>query len=393
MSSDGSSETQWGAYAFLCLSHTMMHVFSQMHIALIPILRSELELDTLAIGLIASIPLVVQGLLTIPGGLLADRVPRLRMIAVGLAASTAGGFLMAVANNVSMVIAFTCLFAMSSTLLHPPALSAVSDLIPNRTRGKAFGFFGAAGTFGIALGPISLGLLIGTVGWRSVYLLWSLVGTAVSILFLRVRIFGTRKDRSSISGDNASSRKLHIFANLGLVLMLVIMAARSFGGNAINTYITTYFVDVLKIEAETAVLMFGMSPLVGAIASSVGGVMVDRTGGKIWFALGFVMQVVGLVVVASSASIPLALACYLLYSFFGSMEMPAEQAIIAELVPNTGRGLAFSLSFLPGTLVGSVAPMLLAFVIVGTGIWFIFPFAIAMFLGALVIFGLIWQRI
>jgi len=371
----------------------MMHVFSQMHIALIPILRSELELDALAIGLIASIPLVVQGLLTIPGGLLADRVPRLRMIAVGLATSTAGGFLMTAANSVPMLIAFTCLFAVSSTLLHPPALSAISDLIPNRIRGKAFGFFGAAGTFGIALGPISLSFLIGIIGWRYVYMLWSVVGAVMSVLFLRIGMAEIRAEKSSIPENNGSSRRMHLFMNIGLILMLAIMAARSFGGNAINTYITTYFVDVLKIEVETAILLFGMSPLVGALASSVGGVIVDRTGGKMLFALGFVMQIFSLLMVAFSPIIPLILGAYLLYSFFGSMEMPAEQSIIAELVPNTGRGLAFSLSFLPGNLVGSIAPLLLAFVIVGRGIWFIFPFAIAMFSGALVIFGLIWKRI
>jgi len=371
----------------------MMHVFTQMHIALIPILRPELGLDALAIGLIASIPLVVQGLLTIPGGLLADRVPRLRMIAAGLAASTAGGFLMTLANTVPLLIAFTCLFSVSSTLLHPPALSAVSDLIPNRIRGKAFGFFGAAGTFGIALGPISLSFLLDIIGWRNVYMLWSIVSAAVSVLFLRFGLAGIRKEKSSVPESRGSSQSMRLFMNITLILMLVIMAARSFGGNAVNTYITTYFVDVLKIEAETAILLFGMSPLVGALASSVGGVMVDRTGGKMWFALGFMMQITSLLVVAFSPIIPLVLATYLLYSFFGSMEMPAEQYIIAELVPNTGRGLAFSLSFLPGTLVGSIAPVLLAFVIVGSGIWYIFPFAVAMFSSALVILGLLWKRI
>ncbi|MEM2094118.1 MAG: MFS transporter [Candidatus Bathyarchaeia archaeon] len=387
-----SSEVNWGGYALVCLSHTMMHVFTQMHIALIPVFRAEMGLDAITIGLIASIPMIIQGLLTIPGGILADRMSRLRMVAVGLATSTAGGMLMTLANGAPMIIAFTSLFSVSSTLLHPPALGAVSEIVPNKMRGKAFGLFGAAGTFGIALGPVSLSLLLDIIGWRYVYLLWSIIGTVVSTLLLRFGFYSkTRMSNSKKMGG--TSPNLHVFRNIGLILILAIMAARSFGGNAINTYITTYFVDVLKIEVETAIFLFGMSPLVGALASSLGGVMVDRTGGKKWFALGFVMQIISLLIVAFSPFIPVVLATYLLYSFFGSMEMPAEQYIIAELVPNTGRGLAFSLSFLPGTLVGSIAPVLVALVIAGRGVWYIFPFAITMFSTALAVLAILWRRI
>jgi FSR family fosmidomycin resistance protein-like MFS transporter len=224
-------------------------------------------------------------------------------------------------------------------------------------------------------------------------MLWSIVGAAVSVLFLRLRLDGKAGEKTRAPQKAEASQGMHIFMNIGLIFMLVIMAARSFGGNAINTYITTYFVDALKIQVETAIFLFGMSPLVGALASSVGGVMVDRTGGKTWFALGFAMQILSLLVVAFSSFTPAVLVTYLLYSFFGSMEMPAEQYIIAELVPNTGRGLAFSLSFLPGTLVGSIAPVLIAIIIAGRGIWYIFPFAIAMFSSALAILGLLWKRI
>jgi MFS family permease len=121
--------------------------------------------------------------------------------------------------------------------------------------------------------------------------------------------------------------------------------------------------------------------------------MVDRFGEKRWFAIGFLSQIVALLALAFSTNIGFAVVAYLSYAFFGSMEMPAEQSLIAKLTPRSGRGLAFALSFLPGTIAGSFSPILVAFVVEGLGIWYIFPYAVAMFAAAIAILGLLWKRV
>jgi len=362
-----------------------------MHIALIPVLRAELGLDILTIGLVASIPTVVNALFTIPGGLLADRADRLKMIAAGLIVSGAGGALMSQANSAAMLVVFVSLFSIASTLLHPPALSTVSELVEPRFRGKALGFFGSAGTLGIALGPITLGILLGTVGWRYVYLMWAIPALLAPFLILRLKLQKTEDSNGSQPGNRPSD--FHMLRNMSLILVLAILGARAMGGNAINTYITPYFTDWLKLDAATAILIFGMSPLIGAVASMTGGFMVDRFGEKRWFAIGFVSQIAALLALAFSPNIGFAVVTYLFYAFFGSMEMPAEQSLIAKLTPKSGRGLAFALSFLPGTIAGSFSPVLVAFVVGGLGIWYIFPYAVAMFAAAIAILGLLWKRV
>ncbi|MCJ7609847.1 MFS transporter [Candidatus Bathyarchaeota archaeon] len=391
MGSQKLQGSRWGAYALVCLTHTLMHAFTQMHIALIPVLRVELGLDILTIGLVASVPTVVNALFTIPGGLLADRADRSKMIAAGLLISGVGGALMTQANSATTLVAFVSMFSIASTLLHPPALSTVSELVEPRLRGKALGFFGSAGTLDIALGPITLSILLGIIGWRYVYLLWAIPALVAPVLILRLRLDRAEEPSESQSGNKA--RDLHMLRNLSLVLVLAILGARAMGGNAINTYITPYFTDWLKLEAATAILIFGMSPLIGAVASTTGGFMVDRFGEKRWFAIGFLSQIVALLALAFSTNIGFAVVAYLSYAFFGSMEMPAEQSLIAKLTPRSGRGLAFALSFLPGTIAGSFSHILVAFVVEGLGIWYIFPYAVAMFAAAIAMLGLLWKRV
>ncbi|MCJ7770243.1 MFS transporter [Candidatus Bathyarchaeota archaeon] len=393
MGSKGSHDSIEGTYAILCLSHMLMHVFTQMHIGLIPILRVELGLDTLAIGFMASIPLLIQAVLTIPGGLLADRINPSRLIPVGLFISGIGGIMMMWVNSVTLLILFVSLFSISSALIHPAALSVVSNLVSTKARGKALGFFGSAGTLGIALGPISLSFLVNAFGWRLVYLMWSIPLLLVPTVILKLKLKKTSGIEEKTVRRESTSSEFHILRNLTLILILAIMGVRSIGGNAINTYITPYFVDGLRIGSELAIFIFGLNPLMGIFASSTGGVMVDRIGERRWLAISSISQIVFLLVAAFTAYLPFVIVGYLCYSFFGYMEMPAEQLMIVKLTPKGGRGLAYSLSFLPSTIVGSFSPILVALIVEAFGIWQIFPFAIAMFALAITILGSIWKRI
>ncbi len=383
-------KTQWSAYALICLAHISMHTFTEMHIALIPVFRDEFSLDTVTIGLFASIPLLIQAIFTIPGGLLADRFDRVKMIAFSLGLSAVGGVLIAFTNSVPLIILYTSCFLISATLLHPPALSAVGDLVSSRVRGKALGVFNSAGAFGISLGPIALSILLGVWGWRPVYLLWSIPAFLIPWLLFRLRL--PRSELRSRSPEDSSSN-FQILRNASLVILLAILGARAVAGNVLNTYITPYFVDVWSIDHATASLIFGIRPLMAFFASPLGGAMVDRISEKIWMAIGLIAQIISICVIAFSPSLTWIIIGYLLNSFFGTMEMPAVQSLIARLTPQQGRGFAFSLSFLPGTLTGAVAPIAAAFLVAAWGLWYIFPLALVMLVCGLGLLSGFWRRI
>jgi MFS family permease len=188
------------------------------------------------------------------------------------------------------------------------------------------------------------------------------------------------------------SAEFHVFRNLSLIILLVVIGIRTAGSGATGTYMTSYFVDAWKVDPALASLIFGMSPLVGILASPLGGSMTDKIGEKKWLTLGFVTQVVSLLVIAFSPSLTWIIISYLFYSFFGTMEMPAEQSLIVKLTPASGRGLAFSISFLPGSLMGSVSPVLVALIVEALGIWYIFPYAMFMFSADILLMGLLSRR-
>jgi MFS-type transporter involved in bile tolerance (Atg22 family) len=56
--------------------------------------------------------------------------------------------------------------------------------------------------------------------------------------------------------------------------------------------------------------------------------------------------------------------------------MGAASSIIARSIPSDRRGLGFALYFLPGSIVGIVAPLIGATIADVFGLWSIFPAAI-----------------
>lgn len=87
------------------------------------------------------------------------------------------------ASSSIMLVVSASLVMISSQLYHSPMLSEVSELFSPKYRSRTLGPQGAGGTVGIALGPISLGILMEKHSWHSVYLLWA-IPVFVSIITL-----------------------------------------------------------------------------------------------------------------------------------------------------------------------------------------------------------------
>ena len=146
---------------FLCASHTLLHVYSNLPLALLPILINEYGLSILIVGVIVSIPRAFSLVFSVPSGLFADRLGHTKLISFSLFLDVIAASLIMLFPTVEVVVLCFSLTALASTFYHPPALSATTDILPTDFRSRGLGFHGASGTFGFSLGPITLGLVLG----------------------------------------------------------------------------------------------------------------------------------------------------------------------------------------------------------------------------------------
>ena len=129
--------------------------------------------------------LVLASLLMISGST-ADRFGRRRTFIIGLITFAAGSLLCSLAPNLDTLIVFRMVQAIGGSMLNPVAMSIITNTftIP-RERAQAVGIWGAVVGVSMALGPVVGGVLVTSVGWRSIFFLNIPIALAAVVLALR----------------------------------------------------------------------------------------------------------------------------------------------------------------------------------------------------------------
>ena len=356
------------------LAHMLTHVLQRVHIALFPIIREEYRLSLRELGLMASIPPLIQAFLTLPMGFLADRFGSKRMILLNLSIAALGSLLAWRSMNPWMLVAAVSLIYMNSAIYHPAAYSLVSKLFSPRDRPKALGIQGAGGTLGLSLGPISAGLLMALlpITWRGVYLFWLipiLVGI-ISILPIRY------EPKLDVGEELEEVEEASSMLSLSFILFLLFVSLRTMGGQMIASFITLYLVDVRQLSQAVSSIVYGASSLVGIFAAPLGGFLASRFGEKRWLLLTLSGAYISIALAAVAPTPLIFTPLYILYGFLTTLGMPANSSIIARLSPSSHRGLAYSLLFLPPSVMGALSPTLASLIAEVYGLPAIFPLSL-----------------
>jgi EmrB/QacA subfamily drug resistance transporter len=126
--------------------------------------QSELEWS------INSYTLVFAGLL-FTFGVLGDRLGRKRALLAGMAIFGLGSLLSAYAQTPSQLIWARALMGLGAAAIMPQTLSIITNVFEPRERGRAIGIWAGAVGLGVAIGPVTGGLLLAHFWWGSVFLL------------------------------------------------------------------------------------------------------------------------------------------------------------------------------------------------------------------------------
>jgi len=105
-------------------------------------------------------------------GLLGDRAGARKVYLIGLAVFAVASMACALAPTLAWLVAGRALQGIGAAAMLPTSLSMVNHAAAGdrRARAKGVAFWTAAGAVAIAVGPLAGGLLVGTVGWRAIFL-------------------------------------------------------------------------------------------------------------------------------------------------------------------------------------------------------------------------------
>jgi MFS family permease len=372
----------------MTLTHVLTHVFGPLFTASFPLIREEFSLSIPQLGLIAAIPSLIQSLLSIPAGILTDKVGSKKMLFVSLFVALAGSLAAAISANPLMLIIAVSLVQLNTTIYHPASYSYVTRRFRGRDRPKALGIHGAGGTFGMALGPLTLGVFLGSLGlgWRQVYMFWAiplLVGTFMS-LKLEPDVTND-SDENGLNSEPVEAGAPTSLLTKGMAIFLIYMCIRTIGWSMVGTFMPLFIVDEKNFTAVEMNYIYGLAGMTGLISAPFGGVLASKYGSKNWLAVSIGLMVFLLGVVAIVPGGILFVVVYIIYRFSMTLGMAARSNLVAKLTPSGQRGVGYALLFLPGSLMGAVSPMMAAYIIENFGMSTLFPISMGIYVVSLFI--------
>ena len=172
--------------AICCMSLLIVSLdVTALNVAL-PSMQRELHASTAGLQwTIDAYTLVLASLLMLSGST-ADRIGRKRVFMAGLIIFTAGSLLCSLAPNLDSLIAFRMIQAVGGSMLNPVAMSIITNTFTAPAeRARAIGVWGGVVGISMAAGPLAGGLLVESVGWRSIFWVNLPVGLAALLLTLR----------------------------------------------------------------------------------------------------------------------------------------------------------------------------------------------------------------
>ena len=283
------------------------------------------------------------GLLLLSGRA-SDLFGRRRIFTTGAGLFTLGTLAAALATSPEMLIGGRVVQGVGAAALSPAAMSLLLATFPAAQRARAMGAWGAASTLGGATGVVTGGLLAGTLGWRSVFLVTVPVSMAAAALARRVLAPDSITRRRSLDWAGATLAT-------GAVITLVHGAVdagdhdwtspRVWGLLAASVVLAAAFVVVERRVSDPLVPL----QLFGS-AMTRRGVVLALLGGS------------------TRASTFVLVALY----FQQVLAMPPQQAGIA-MVPTSLAGFAVSLGVLPRALktFGALRTLVLGLVLLAGG--------------------------
>jgi MFS transporter, DHA1 family, multidrug resistance protein len=329
------------ALLFICCSVAFACYFgSYMRIPVVPLFARSLGGTTAQVGMINSAFLLMAGLLSLPLGIVSDRLGRKLLISVGLLISACTSLLLYFATSALQMVWIYLFFGVGLAAFGPTMMSMVADFSPSTHLGRAYGWYTTALYGGMSLGPAAGGFLAQTQGFHSVFLIsgvvvFAMVGLVVVFLPSPPRHLG-----SGAQERQTAAIALELLRNRPLLGCWMLTLGGCFGLGMFITFVPLYAHN-RGLNVGQIGLIFAAQALCNALSRIPFGHLSDKVASRAsLIVIGFVAFALTTAAFALARGV---LDFMLLATALGismGLAFTPLGALISEVVPAASRGLA-----------------------------------------------------
>ncbi|SPF40343.1 Major facilitator superfamily MFS_1 [Syntrophobacter sp. SbD1] len=311
-----------------------------MRIPILPLYARSLGIDTIRIGVINSLFMLAAAGMSMPLGILSDRLGRKRLVMAGILISASSSLLLGFSRTFPQMMVINLFAGFGLAAFGPTMMSFVADFSPPTHLGRSYGWYTMAIYGGMSLGPAIGGFFAHLLNYNWAFMISGTLGLIVFSILLFSFPKATRAH--SVGPPKRDSKKIirELFGNHPLMACWLVTLVSCFGLGVFITFLPLHAseqgVDVGKIG-----LIFGTQAIVNALGRIPFGYLGDRVSRRssLVFAglLCYSLSNVGL---GLSTSLAMFLISAVLMGIGMGIAFTAVGALISELVPADSRGFA-----------------------------------------------------
>ncbi len=202
-----------------CLSLLIVSMDATIVNVAIPSIRTDLSASSAQMQWVVDIYTLVLASLLMLSGATGDRFGRRRVFQIGLTIFALGSLACSLAPTIDTLIGARFLQGIGGSMLNPVALSIISQIFSKPVeRARALGIWGGVTGISMAAGPIVGGLLIETVGWRSVF--WINLPICAAAIILTA-VFVPESKSTTMRNVDPIGQALGVLFLFGIVFTLI----------------------------------------------------------------------------------------------------------------------------------------------------------------------------
>jgi MFS family permease len=352
-----------------------------------------LGLNASQTGLLLTLTLVGDTVISLYLTTRADRMGRRRILIVGAILMAAAGLAFACTHNlVLLIIAGTIGVISPSGNEVGPFLSieqaALSHVIPDRSRTEVFAWYTLAGSVATALGALFAGMItrvlekstLTPVGmYRVVVIFYAVIGALLAILFLRL---SSAAEVRSPEEASAFPRTVKSFFGVGrshrvVVKLSSLFALDSFaGGFVVQSFAAYWFYLRFGLNPATLGVIFFWANIFAGISALLAARLAARWGLINTMVVTHLPSNILLILVPLMPNLWLAVIVLLVRFSISQMDVPTRQSYIMAVVSKKERSAAAGITGVARTTGAAISPLFVGFMFARPS-WINVPFFIA----------------
>jgi MFS family permease len=357
------TQSELRSLTVISIAHWYSHYVILVPPMLFPLLKKQLGVEFVELGLALTVFAVVSGLTQAPIGYVVDRFGARKLLILGVCLGGASFVMLGMHLSYPWLIASAALLGLANSVYHPSDYALLAANIDGRRIGRAFSIHTFSGFFGGAVAPAVVAALVAIVGGEGALIASGVLGFVVALLLIALPIPEASAATVAANGETGAGASTSVLTPAIISLMVFFMLL-GLSNSGISTYGVSALMTGYGLQFSTANIALTAYLGASAIGVLAGGYLADRTHrhGDVAAAC-FASNVVIIALIAMTTPHPaLLITMMTVAGFLGGVIAPSRDMLVRKSAPPGAAGRAFGIVSTGFNMSGIVSPLLFAWV-------------------------------